>query len=143
MPSNTVLVSGLAVGAAQVLTWSCSSVFLPPMPTAIRASAFSFVDALNGLFYFHSHSLPNRLRGFNLQLVQPVESFRVIFLSCTAPGFQLWFCFPLHTWVVHWGLLLRLPGGLGFAPVRPGVEAVQLLGLQGLWQHQVPRGVGS
>ena len=26
---------------------------------------------------------------------------------------------------------------------EPGVEMVQLLGLQGFWQHQVPRGVGS
>ena len=43
---------------------------------------------------------------------------------------------------------------LGFAPEsaledlglplwEPGVEMVQLLGLQGFWQHQVPRGVGS
>ena len=49
MPSNTVLISGPVVGAAQVLIWSYSCVFLPPMPTAIRTSAFSFVGALNGL----------------------------------------------------------------------------------------------
>jgi len=35
MPSNTVLISGPAVGAAQILIWSYSSVFLPPMSTAI------------------------------------------------------------------------------------------------------------
>ena len=32
----------------------------------------------------------------------------VFFLSHTAPGFQLWFYFHLCTWVIHWGLLLRL-----------------------------------
>ena len=51
MPSNTVLISGPAVGAAQILIWSYSCVFLPPMSTAIRTSAFSFVGALNVLLY--------------------------------------------------------------------------------------------
>ena len=51
MPSNTVLISGPAVGAAQILIWSYSCVFLPPMSTAIRASVFSFVGVLNVLLY--------------------------------------------------------------------------------------------
>ena len=54
MPSNTVLVSGSAVGAAQILIWSHSCVFLHSVSTAIRASAFSFVGALNGLLYIPS-----------------------------------------------------------------------------------------
>ena len=33
----------------------------------------------------------------------------VLFLSHTAPGFQLWFYFHLYLWVIHLGLLLRLP----------------------------------
>ena len=33
----------------------------------------------------------------------------VFFLSHSAAGFQLWFYFYLRMWVVHWGLLLRLP----------------------------------
>ena len=49
MLPNTVLISGPAVGAAQILIWSYSCVFLPPMSTAIRTSAFSFVGALNAL----------------------------------------------------------------------------------------------
>ena len=49
MPSNTALIPGPAVGAAQILIWSYSCVFLPPMSTAIRASAFSFVGARNDL----------------------------------------------------------------------------------------------
>ena len=35
--------------------------------------------------------------------------FWVFFLSHTVPRFQLWFYFHLCMWVVHWGLLLRLP----------------------------------
>ena len=51
MPSNTMLISGPVVGAAKILIWSCSCVFLPRRSTAIRTSAFSFVGALNGLLY--------------------------------------------------------------------------------------------
>jgi len=40
MPSNTVLISGPAVGATQILIWSYICVFLPPMSTIIRTSAF-------------------------------------------------------------------------------------------------------
>ena len=51
MPSNTVLISEHALRAAQILICSYASVFLPPMSTAIRTSAFSFVGALNDLLY--------------------------------------------------------------------------------------------
>jgi len=51
MPSNTVLVSGPTVGAAQILIWSYSCVFLTPTSTAIRTSVFSFVGALKVLLY--------------------------------------------------------------------------------------------
>ena len=50
MPSNTADL-GPALGAAQILIWSYSCVFLPAMSTAIRTSAFSFVGALNDLLY--------------------------------------------------------------------------------------------
>ena len=110
MPSNTVLISGPAVGAAQILTWSYSCVFLPPMSTAIRTSAFAFVGALNGLLYIpETQSLPSWLCGFNLQLVQLVGKFWVFFHSHTASGFLLWFYFHLCMLVVHRALLLRLP----------------------------------
>ena len=49
MASNTVLISGPAVGAVQILIWSYSCVFLSPMSTTIRTSEFSFVGALDGL----------------------------------------------------------------------------------------------
>ena len=50
-PLNTVLISGPVAGAAQILVWSYSCVFLPPVSTAIRTSAFSFVGTLNDLLY--------------------------------------------------------------------------------------------
>jgi len=49
MPSNTVLISGPALGTSQILTWSYSCVFLPPVFRAIRTSVFSLVGALNDL----------------------------------------------------------------------------------------------
>ena len=57
---HTVLISEPAVGAAQILIWSYSCVFLPPKSTAIRISAFSFVGALNDLLYIlQTQSLPS------------------------------------------------------------------------------------
>ena len=117
MPSNTVLIFGPAVGAAQILTCSYSSMCLPPVSTALRTSVFSFVGALNGLLYIPlTKSLPSWLCEFNLQFVQLVGRFWIFFLSHTAPGFQLWFYFHLwlSTGVCSWGC----PGGLGFASVR-------------------------
>ena len=51
MPSNTVLVSGPAVGEAQILIWSYSCVYLLPMSIAFRTSVFCFVGALSVLLY--------------------------------------------------------------------------------------------
>ena len=49
-----------ALRAAHILIWSYSCVFLPPMSTAIRTSAFSFVGALSGLLYIpQTQSLPS------------------------------------------------------------------------------------
>ena len=60
MPSKTVLISGPAVGASQILIWSYSCLFLPPMSIAIRISEFSFVSTLNVLLYIpQTQSLPN------------------------------------------------------------------------------------
>ena len=107
-PTLYWLLSGLALGAAQILIWSYSSVFLPPMSTAIRTSVFSFVGALNTFYIFQIQRLSSWSYGFNLQLVQLVGRFWVFFLHHTAPRLQLWFYFHLGMWVIHWGLLLRL-----------------------------------
>jgi len=55
MPSSTVLISAHAVRAAQILIWFYSSVFLPPVSTAIRTSVFFFVGALMSFYTFHRH----------------------------------------------------------------------------------------
>ena len=130
MTSNTLLISGPAVGAAQILVWSYSCVFLPPMSTAIRAIVFSFVGAL-----------PGWLCGFKMQLVQLVGRFGVSFLSHTAPGFQLWFYFHLYMWVIiHWGLAPEAALEDLCLPLRgPSVE----LGLHRFWQHQLCKEFGG
>ena len=51
MPSNAMLTSGPAVGVVQILIWSYSCVFLPPMITTLKTIAFSFVGALNVLLH--------------------------------------------------------------------------------------------
>ena len=66
MPSNTVLISGPTVREAQILIWSYSCLFVPPMSTATRTSAFSFVGALNDLLYIpRTKSLLSWSCGFN------------------------------------------------------------------------------
>ena len=141
MPSKTVLLSGPVVGAAQILIWFYSYIFLPPISTAIRTSVFSLWELSMTFYILHRHSW---LCGFNLQLVQLVGRFGVFLLSHTAPGFQLWFYFHLYTWVVHWGLAPEAAlEHLGLPLWGPAVEVVHLLGSQGFWQHQVLRGVGG
>ena len=134
VPSNTVLISGPAVRAAQILIWSYSCMFLPPVSTAIRTSAFSFVGALNDLLYIpQTQSLPSWSCGFNLQLAQLVGGFGVLFLSHTAPGFQLWFYFHLWIWVVHWSLLLRLPWRTWVCPCEGQVWRCTAAWVTGFW----------
>ena len=106
MPSNTVLISGPAVGTAQILIWPYSCMFLPPVSMAIRTSEFSPVGALSGFSHIpQTQSLPSWSCGFNLQLVKLVGRFWVVFLGPTAPGFN---CFPP----------LHVSRSLGFAPVQ-------------------------
>ena len=144
MPSNTVLISGPAVGAAQILIWSYFSLFLPPMSIAIRTSESSSVGALSDLLYIpQTQSRPSWSRGFNLQLAQLVGrlgssslvtlhlGFNCGFISISACGSSIGVC----SWV--------FPGGLGFAPVRARCGGGAANGLQGLWQHQVLREVGG
>ena len=79
---------------------------------------------------------------FHLPLVRRWEGFGSSSLA-TCPWVSTVVYFHLCVWLIRWGLLLRLPWRTGFAPVRAGVEVVQLLGPQGFWQLQVLRGVGS
>ena len=143
-PSNTVLISGPAVGAAQTLIWSSSCVFLPPVNTAVRTRVFSLAGALRGLSYIpQTQSLPSWSCGFNLQLVQLVGRFGVFFLSHTAPGFQLC-CIStaecgLSIGVCSWGC----PGGLGFAPWGQVCRCCSCLGCRGSGSTRYSGGVGG
>ena len=144
MPSNTVLISGHAVGQLTFsygLTSMCSCLWCPQLSELVH---FILQELLMTFYIFHQRSLSSWSCGFNLQLLQLVGRFWVLFLSHAAPGFQLWFYFYLYMWVIGWGLAPEAAlEDLSLPLWGPGVEVVQLLGLQGFWQHQVLRGVGS
>ena len=119
MPSNTGAVSGPAVGAAQILTWSYFSVFLPPMSTAIRTSAFFLWKLSMTLYIFH------RQRVCLLDCVDLIcslyswwEGFESSSLATLPLGFSCGFISPsaceLSTGVCSWAC----PGGLGSALVK-------------------------
>ena len=145
MPSNTVLVSGPAVGEAQTLIWSYSCVFLPPMCTDTKTSAFSFVGALSMTFYiFHRHRacLVDHV-DLIFSLCSCWEDFGSSSLATLPLGFNCGFISTstcgLSTGVCVWGC----PGGPGFAPVRArcgGGAAAWVAGVleapghQGRWQ---------
>ena len=119
MPSNTVLISGPAVGAAQILIWSysslCSGLQCPQLSELVH---FLLRELSMTFIYSIDTELPGWSCGFHLLLLQLVGGFWVFFLSHTAPEFHLWFYFHLcmgsSTGVCSWGC----SGGLGSAPVR-------------------------
>ena len=108
MPSNTALISGPAVGAAQILIWSNSYVFLPPISTVIRTSVFSFVGAFTDLFHRH-RVCPVDCVGLISSLYSWWEGFGSSSLATLPLGFNCGFISTSTCGVVHWGLLLRLP----------------------------------
>ena len=111
MPSNTVLVSGPALGAAQTLIWSYSYVFLPPMSIAIRTDAFCFVGALNGLIcivHRHRVCLVDHV-DLICNLFSWWEGFGSSPLVTLPLGFNCGFISTSACGVIHSGLLLRLP----------------------------------
>ena len=55
MPSNTVLISGPAVGAAQILICSFSSVFLPQPPELSELVHFLLWELSMSFYIFHRH----------------------------------------------------------------------------------------
>ena len=144
MPSNTVLISGPVAGAAQILIWTYSSVFLPPMSTAVRTSAFSYWELSITFYIFHRHRV---YLVDCLDLICSLYSWQEGFASfslVTLPlGFNCGFIFTSacgsSTGVCSWSC----PGGPGLAPVRArcgggaaawvtGVVAAQ--GTQGSWR---------
>ena len=66
------------------------------------------------------------------------------FLSYTAPGFQLWFYFPLCMWVVHLDLLLRLHWWTWVYPCEGQVwRWCSCLGRGGSGSSRYPRGLAA
>ena len=119
MPSNIVLISEPVVRAAQILIWSCSCVFLSPISTTTRTSAFSFVGALNVLLYVPlTQSLPSLSCGFNLKLVQLVKTFGSSSLATPPLHFNYGFISTSPCGLSTGVCSLGCPGGLGFAPVK-------------------------
>ena len=117
MPSNTVLISGPAVGTAQILIWSSSCVLLPLTSTELER--FLLWECSMPFYIFHRHSVC---------LVDYVdltcswyswwEGFESS-SSATLPVGVNWGFIPTSacgssTGVSSWGC----PGGLGSAPVR-------------------------
>ena len=144
MPSNTVMISGPAMRAAQILIWFYSCVFLSSMFRAIRICVSSFVGALSDLLYIpQTQSLPSWSCGFNLQLYSWWEGLGFSSLVTLPLGFNCDFIFTSacgsSTGVCSWGC----PGGLGFASGRARCGGGAAAWVAGFWQHQVLRGVGS
>ena len=146
MPSNTVLVSGPAVGAAQILNWSYACVFLPPMSTAIRIVCFLLREFSMTFYIFHRHrvclvdhmdlirSLYSWWEGFGSSSLATLPlGFNCGFISTSACGSSIGVC--------SWGC----PGGLGFAP-EPNLEVLGLPSEGQVWRRHSclgGRGPGS
>ena len=142
MPPNTVLIAGPAVGAAQILIWSYSSVFLPPGSTAVRTGAFLLRERSVTCCVLHGHRvcLVDRVisseactaGGKGLGLPEP-----------HAPGFQLWFISTSacgsSTGVCSWGC----PGGLGLPLWGPVWRWCSCLGRRGSGRSRSSGGQGS
>ena len=118
MPSNTVLISGPAVGAAQILIWSCSSVFFK-CPQLSELVHFLLWELSVTFYIFHRHrvylvdhvglicSLYSWWEGLGSSSLATLPlGFNCDFISTSACGSSTGVCFCI------------CPGGLGFAPVR-------------------------
>ena len=101
------LVFGHPVRTAQTLIWPYTCVCLPPKSTASRVRVFSFVETFIVLLYNPQTESTRLSCRFNLQLIQLMEWFLILFLSCSTSGDQLWLYLHLCIWIVHWTLLPR------------------------------------
>ena len=109
MPFNTVLDSGPATWAAQILIWSYSCVFCLQCPQLSKLLCFLLWELLLSFYIFRIHkvcvvdrvdlicSLDNWWEGLKSSLDALPLGFNCGFISTSACG------------VIHSGLLLRLP----------------------------------
>ena len=110
MPSNAVLISGPAAGAAQIRVWFCSCVSCLQCPQLSELERFLLWELSMAFYMFH---------GRRVYLVDRVdliwslhswwEGFGSSSLATLPLGFQFWSYLLLSMRVDHWGLLLRLP----------------------------------
>ena len=125
MPSNTCLISGPDVGAAQILIWSYSCMFLPPIPQLSELLSFLLWELSMTFYIFYKHrvclvdhvdlicSLYSWWEGFGSSSLATLPlGFNCGFISTSVCGSS--------TGVCSWGC----PRGLGFALWGPGVEVV-------------------
>ena len=109
MPSNTVLSSGPAVGAAQILIRSCSCLSCLQCPQLSELLHFLLWELSMAFYIFHRHKvcLVDHV-DLICSLYSWWEGFGSSSLATLPLGFN-WVLFPpLHV-CRHWGLLLRLP----------------------------------
>ena len=140
MPSNTVLISGPAVDAVQILIWSYSCVFLLPVSTAIRTVSFVLCEPSMSFYIFLGHRvcLVDRV-DLIWSLFSCWEGLGPSSLATLPLGFNWGFFPPLHMGF-HWGLLLRLSWRTWVRFRCGGGEATWVAGVltapgtQGSWQ---------
>ena len=110
MPSNTLLISGPAAGAAQIRVWSCSCVSCLQCPQLSELECFLLWELSMAFYMFHRHRicLVDRV-DLIWSLHSWWEGFGSSSLATLPLGFQFWSYLHLSMRVNHWGLLLRLP----------------------------------
>ena len=98
-------------GASQTLIWSYSCVFLPPMSTAIPELVCFLLWEVSVSFHIFNRNKVCLVDCVDLiwSLYSWWEGLGSSSLATYAPVFQMWFYFYLWMWVIHWGLLVRVP----------------------------------
>ena len=130
-----------AVGAAQILIWSQSCLFLRQCPQLSELMCFLLWELSVAFYVFHR---------YRVWLVDHVDSVCSVYSSWEGLGSSSLATLPLgftcgfmstsacgsSTGVCSWGC----PGGLGFAPVRARSGGGAAAWMKGFWQHQVLKG---
>ena len=146
-PFHTVLISGPAAWAAQILIWShcvCSCLQCPQLSELVRFLLWELSVSFH-IFHRHRVCIVDRV-DLIWSLYSWWEGFRSSSLATLLLGFNCGFISTSSCGSKR-GLLGFVPEAaledLGLPLWGPGVEVMQLLGSQGFWQHWVLRGVGG
>ena len=119
MSSNTVLISGPAVGAAQILRWSYSSVVLSPMSQLSELAHFLLWELSMTFYIFYRHRV---CLVDHVDLIRNRYSWWEGFGSSSLPtlalGFICGFISTSACGACTGVCSCGCPGGLGLSPVR-------------------------